>query len=115
MIGSQMMYNEVGSKNTGGCEMNVVINNSEVVRYVGSVAARNGVTGEQLVERLLVKAVKDAQYRARRNAQVWEQTKALRERAAELEAKVRELGLQGAGGGSIITDDELEAMAVEQE
>ncbi len=94
--------------------MNVVINNSEVVRYVGSVAARNGVSAESVVERLLVKAVKDAQYRARRNAQVWAETKALRERAAELEQKVRELGLQGAGG-SIITDDELEAMAVEQE
>jgi hypothetical protein len=71
--------------------METTITNNEVVKYVRAVASNKGEEFGAIINRLLEKAVKDAQYRARRNATQWAQTKALKERAEELEARVKEL------------------------
>lgn len=79
---------------------NVTINNSEVERFITSHAAFSGNEFNEVVERLLERAMKDMQYRSRRNAQKWQETKEMKMNIKELEAKLAHLQtLQEIGAG----------------
>lgn len=67
---------------------NVTINNNEIVRFATILSQQKGESFDAIVEKLLEKAMKDMQYRSRRNAQKWQETKALKETVAALEEQL---------------------------
>ena len=76
----------------------ITINNSEVERFINSHAAVSGNDFNEIVNRLLERAMRDMQYRSRRNAQKWqeekarkEETKAMKEQVKSLEEKLTHL------------------------
>jgi hypothetical protein len=69
----------------------ITINNSEVERFINSHAAVSGNDFNEIVNRLLERAMKDMQYRSRRNAQKWQETKAMKEQVKSLEEKLAHL------------------------
>jgi hypothetical protein len=82
------------------------INNSEVERYISIKAAVKGMSVDEFATRLLEKAMKDEQYRSRRNASKWQEAKALKETVAALEAElIRRNTLQTIGAGR---EDEID-------
>jgi hypothetical protein len=88
---------------------NVTVVNEQVVRYATAKAALKGESFDVVVNRLLEKAMKDEQYRANRNAQKWQETKALKETVAALEAELihRNTLMQiGAGNEDMIEEKE---------
>jgi hypothetical protein len=76
------------------------LNNTELDRFINTLAAQRGESFDVVAEKLLEKAMKDMQYRSRRNAQKWQETKALKETVAALEETVIHLQtLQQIGAG----------------
>jgi ethanolamine utilization protein EutQ (cupin superfamily) len=85
---------------------NITIANDEVIRYATLKARMKGETFEKVVEQLLERAMKDEQYRAKRNAQKWQETKELKSTVKEMEEKLRRLQImQELGAGR---EDEIE-------
>jgi predicted DNA-binding protein len=58
---------------------------NETMKQLDMLAARANKTIEEITSEMLERGVKDACYRMRRNAQKWQETKALKERMTELE------------------------------
>ncbi len=58
---------------------------NETMKQLDMLAQRNNKTIEEITSEMLERGVKDACYRMRRNAQKWQETKALKERMIELE------------------------------
>ena len=79
---------------------NITITNTELVRFVTNLAAARGESFDYVAESLMEKAMKDMQYRSRRNAQKWQETKCLKETVAALEAQLIHMNtLQQIGTG----------------
>jgi hypothetical protein len=78
----------------------ITITNDQVVRFVNALSAQRGETFEEVVNYLAEKAMKDMQYRSRRNAQKWQEQKGLKETVKMLEEKLQHahtLQMIGAG------------------
>jgi predicted DNA-binding protein len=58
---------------------------NETMKQLDMLAQRSNKTIEEITSEMLERGVKDACYRMRRNAQKWQETKALKERMTELE------------------------------
>lgn len=58
---------------------------SETMKQLDMLAARANKTIDEITSEMLERGVKDACYRMKRNAQKWQETKALKERLSELE------------------------------
>lgn len=71
---------------------NITLSN-ETERQVKLAAEYTGESFDFLVEKLLMKAVKEMQYRTQRNARVYQQKKADAQRLKELERKLVAAGV----------------------
>jgi hypothetical protein len=71
----------------------IVTLDSETNKNLRHLAVLKGADELTLLNQLVARAVKDACYRHRRNAQVWEQKKALAERQADLIQKAKAAGI----------------------
>lgn len=63
---------------------NVTISN-DTMKQLDMLAQRSNKSIDEITSEMLERGVKDACYRMRRNAQKWQETKALKERMTELE------------------------------
>lgn len=70
-------------------QANVTISN-ETMRALDMLAQRHNKTIDEITAEMLERGVKDACYRMRRNAQKWQETKALKEKVTELEMLLAE-------------------------
>lgn len=68
--------------------------NPELERYINAKATVRGESFDTIVMKMLEKQMKDEQYRTRRNAQKWQETKALKETVEALEAQLIEINRQ---------------------
>jgi hypothetical protein len=65
-----------------------IVVNRELMQALHLIAQRSGVPLEIAAADMCERGAKDVLYRANRNKQQWEKTKAMKERLAELEAQL---------------------------
>jgi hypothetical protein len=77
----------MANNNRNTTTLNIVVS-ADLLAALNIIAHKNGVSLEIAASDMAERGAKDTLYRANRNKQQWEKTKAMKERLAELEEQL---------------------------